>query len=98
MRVLKTKAVQKNFTLKFLMRKKLFFPNRAPSGKFCRRRVKTLRVTIPAAVSNNMMTSPTSNGMSRPSFGSAEAFFLNQFRDTLNPKTEGDISEIRTSD
>jgi hypothetical protein len=98
MRVPKTKAVQKNFTLKFLMRKKLFFPNRAPSGKFCRRRGKTLRVTIPAAVSNNMMTSSTSNWMSRPSFGSAEALFLNQFRDALNPEIEGDIFEISTSD
>jgi len=98
MRVPKTKAVQKNFMLKFLMKKKLYFPNRAPSGKFSKRRGKTLRVSIPVAASNNMMTSPTSNGMSRPSFGSAEALFLNQFRDALNPEIEGDISEISTSD
>ena len=45
-----------------------------------------------------MITSPTSNGMSRPSFGSAEALFLNQFRDALNPEIDGDISEISTSD
>jgi hypothetical protein len=98
MRVLKTKAVQKNFTLKFLMKKKLYFPNRAPSGKFCRRRGKTLRVSIPAALSNNMMTSPNSNGISRLSCSSAEALFLNQFRDALNPEIEGDIFEISTSD
>ena len=98
MRVPKTKAVQKNFMLKFLMKKKLCFPCRAPSGKFCKRKGKTLRVSIPAAVSNNMMTSPTSNGRSGPSFGSAEALVLNQFRDALNPEIEGDISEITTSD
>jgi len=80
------------------MKKKLYFPNRAPSGKFCKRRGKTLRVSIPAALSNNMTTSPNSNGMSHPSFGSAEALALNQFRDALSPEIEGDVSEISTSD
>ena len=94
----KTKAVQKNFMLKFLMKKKLCFPNRALSGKFCKRIGKTLRVSIPAALSNNMMTSPNSNGISRPSSGSAEVLLPNKFRYTLNPEIEGDISEISTSD
>jgi len=87
-RLPKTKAVKK----------KLFSPNKAPSVKFYKRRGKTLQVWIPAPLSNNMMTSPTSNGMGGLSCGSTEASAPNQIRGAVIPEMMGDISEISTSD